>query len=76
MRYGIWMEIPGIWKGWFGAALGDEFRPMTFGETELAAAVSGSRAQHPNATLIEARPSPPESLPWNEGEWAKHKAVA
>jgi hypothetical protein len=76
MKYGIWIEESGVWKGWFGVASGDTFVPMAFDEQEAIERINACKASntYPSATVIEARPSPPNSLPWNEAEWAKHKA--
>jgi hypothetical protein len=82
MKYGIWIEQPGVWKGWFGFASGDGWKsgffvPMTFDEQEAIERVAACKARnaYPGATVIEARPSPPESLHWDESEWRKHKGI-
>jgi hypothetical protein len=71
MKYGIWIESPGKWTGWFSMALGDRRYPMSFDEAEAHMRANGIRDCGLYPGLVEARPNPPAEMPWNEGEWKK-----
>ena len=66
MKYGIWIEQPGRWMGWFGSALGNTSTPMTYGEDEVQGEVERFKSIFPDAQLIEARAQPPAEMTWNE----------
>ena len=74
MRYGIWIEKPGHWTGWYSWMLDDKQWPMTFDEAEIDHRVDLVRKSHPAGTIVEARPDPPDVMPWNEAEWRKATA--
>ena len=74
VKYGLWIAVPDTWNGWFGVRAGNAFFPMQYDEDEARQRVDKFRAMYPTATVIEARPSPPDELPWSQAEWLRHKA--
>lgn len=74
MKYGIWIESPGKWTGWFSMALGDKRYPLAFDEAEARERAGKLRDSNLYPGTVEARPGPPVEMPWNEEEWRKATA--
>ena len=74
MKYGIWVEAPGSWTGWLCVAFGETAYPLTFCEEEARERADRARSLYPAGSLVEARPNPPETFPWNETKWRRMTA--
>jgi len=71
MRYGLWIEDPERYTGWFGLAAGDKFSPWAFASKDEADGKAAAYLSNRPSASVEVKPDPPEELPWNEGEWRK-----
>jgi hypothetical protein len=77
MRFGLWIEEPGNWTGWFGLASADAdgsptgtFVPWAF-DTEDGAegAAMNFRQNRPNAK-VEVKLDPPFFISWDENKYS------
>lgn len=69
--HGLWIDNPGIWKGWFGhTGQKEKFIPLRFTRQEADTFAKVYREAQPDAT-VEVRENPPDQLPWNDEAWAK-----
>jgi hypothetical protein len=73
-KYGLWVEHPGVWKGWLGFAAGDVFVPLAFDEDEACYRAARYMDARPMA-MVSLRSDPPDELPWNEAEWKRATAA-
>lgn len=71
MKYGIMIEEPGVWTGYFGLARGNTYVPWIFDNRDDAQELAAICRRRRLRAVVTVKENPPEMLPWNEKEWRK-----